>query len=167
MMAQHMVDAGCEVIHYFYRPDSASSVKLRLSGVKDVVQKNGLQFTDSHVHCGNPDDAGFVKRIQIIPGKTGIICANDSTAAVLMSTLDAIGVKISFELLICGYDNMKYSQHLKHSLTTFRQPCEEIANVSIELMMRRVKNKNLVPVAVNLTGEIVPRESSVFMKPAR
>lgn len=167
VMAQHMVDAGCEVIHYFCRPDSAGSVKLRLSGVKDVVQKNGLSFNESHVHCGNPDDVKFLKQIQIIPGKTGIICANDSTAAVLMSTLDTIGAKISSDLVICGYDNMKYSRHLKHSLTTFRQPCEEIANVSIELMMRRVQNKNLVPVAVHLTGEIVTRESSVFIKPAR
>lgn len=167
VMAQHLIDAGCELIHYFYRPDSASSVNLRLSGVRDVVQKNKLDFNDLNIHCGNPEDVEFVKRIQIIPGKTGIICANDSTAAVLMSTLDAIGVKISSDLLICGYDNMKYSQHLKHSLTSFRQPCEEIANVSIELMIRRVNNKNLVPVAVNLTGEIVPRESSQFIKDGR
>lgn len=163
VMAQHLIDAGCEMIHYCYRPDSASSVNLRLSGVKDVVQKNKLDFNDSNVHCGNPEDIEFVKQIRIIAGKTGIVCANDSTAAVLMSTLDAIGVKISSDLLVCGYDNMKYSQHLKHSLTTFRQPCEEIANVSVELMMRRVKNKKLVAVAVNLTGEIVPRESSRFI----
>lgn len=167
VMAQHLIDAGCEHIHYFYRPDSASSVKLRLSGIKDVVQKHKLSFTDANVHCGNPEDVEFVKQIQIISGKTGIICANDSTAAVLMSTLDAIDVKISSDILICGYDNMKYSQHLKHSLTSFRQPCEEIANVSIELMMRRVQNKKIVPIAVNLTGEIVPRESSRFIKQPR
>lgn len=163
VMAQHLIDAGCESIHYFYRPDSAASVNLRLSGVKDVVQKNGLPFTKANVHCGNPEDPDFVKRIDIIPGKTGIICANDSTAAVLMSTLDAVGLKISSDLLICGYDNMKYSQHLKHALTSFKQPCEEIANVSVELMMRRVKNPGLVSVAVNLTGEIIPRASSRFV----
>lgn len=166
VMGQHLIDAGCKLIHFFYRPNSANSVNLRLSGVKDIVQKNQLPFNDSNIQCGNPDDIEFVKQIQIIPGKTGIICANDSTAAVLMSTLDAIGIKISSDILVCGYDNMKYSQHLKHSLTTFRQPCEEIANVSIELMMRRINNRNLVPVAVNLTGEIIPRESSIFIKPS-
>lgn len=164
IMAQHLIDAGCELIHYFYRPNSASSVNLRLSGVKDVVQKNKLDFNESNIHCGNPENLEFVKQIRINPGKTGIICANDSTAAVLMSTLDAIGLKISSDLLVCGYDNMKYSQHLKHSLTTFKQPCEEIANVSIELMMRRVCNRDIVAVAVNLTGEVIPRESSRFMQ---
>lgn len=167
VMAQHLIDGGCELIHYFYRPDSASSVELRLSGIKDVVQKKKLDFNEQNVHCGNPEDVEFVKQIRINPGKTGIICANDSTAAVLMSTLDDIGVKISSDLLVCGYDNMKYSQHLKHSLTSFKQPCEEIANVSIELMIRRVNNRNLVPVAVNLAGEIVLRESSRFIKPSK
>lgn len=164
LMAQHLVDAGCELIHYFYRPDSASSVMLRLSGIKYVVQKYNLPFNESNVYCGNPEDVKFVEQIPVIPGKTGIICANDSTAAVLMSTIDAIGLKISSDLLICGYDNMKYSQHLKHALTSFKQPCEEIANVSVELMIRRIKNRNAVPVAVNLTGEIIPRDSSVFIR---
>ncbi|MDR2774816.1 MAG: substrate-binding domain-containing protein [Tannerella sp.] len=52
--------------------------------------------------------------------------------------------------------------HLKHSLTSFRQPCEEIADTSIELMMRRLKDNNRPPVTVMLMGEIVTRESSRF-----
>lgn len=163
IMAQHLIDAGCSHVHFFYRPDSANSVNMRLAGVKEVVQQNKLPFDESHVHCGNPEDIGFVKRMQIIPGKTGIICANDSTAAVLMSTLSETGWQISADLLICAYDNMKYSMHLKHSLTSFKQPCEEIANVSVELMFRRINNRDAFPVTVNLAGEIVIRDSSKFI----
>lgn len=162
VMGQHLIDAGCKTIHFFYRPDSASSVDLRLSGVKNIVQENNLSFSKENIYCGNPDDVEFVKQIKIVSGETGIICANDSTAAVLMLTLDVVGVKISEDILICGFDDMKYSRHLKHALTSFRQPCEEIANVSIELMMRRINNEEAVPVTVNLTGEIIPRESSVY-----
>lgn len=164
IMAQHLIDQGCESIHFFHRPDSASSVNMRLSGIKHVVQENKLQFDENNVHCGNPEDVDLIKQIQIVPGKTGIICANDSTAAVLMSTITDIGIQISSDLLICAYDNMKYSMHLKHSLTSFQQPCEEIANVSIELMFRRVKNREAVPVTVNLAGEIVIRDSTKFLR---
>lgn len=163
IMAQHLIDQGSTNIHFLYRPDSASSVNMRLVGVKETVQKNRLAFDEKHIHCGNPEDLNFVKQMQITPGKTGIICANDSTAAVLMSTLTDIGIQISSDLLICAYDNMKYSMHLKHSLTSFKQPCEEIANVSIELMFRRVNNKESYPVTVNLAGEIVIRDSSRFI----
>ena len=161
-MAQHLIDQGCTHIHFFYRPDSANSVNMRLSGIKEMVQQNKLPFDTNNVHCGDPENINFVKQMQIISGKTGIICANDSTAAVLMSTLTDIGLQISEDLLICAYDNMKYSMHLKHSLTSFKQPCEEIANVSVELMFRRINRINAFPVTVNLAGEIVIRDSSKF-----
>lgn len=164
IMAQHMIDAGCENIHFFYRPNSAWSVDLRIYGVRNTVLENKLEFDFQHIYCGDPADLEFVKKINVIPGKTGIICANDSTAAVLMSSLDSIGIKISSDLLICGYDDMKYSSHLKRSLTSFRQPCEEIADMSIELMMRRMKDRSAIPLVVNLEGTIVQRESSIFIR---
>lgn len=162
VMTQHLIHSGCEVIHFFYRPNSAYSVNCRLSGIQDTVLKNNLYFTSENVYCGKPEDVEFVKRIKIVSGKTGIICANDSTAAVLMSTLDSIGVRISSDILISGFDNMKYSDHLKFSLTSYEQPCVEIANISVELILRRIKNKNLLPVKVNLNGVMKIRESSIF-----
>jgi len=164
IMSKHLADAGCDHINFLYRPNSASSVNLRLAGVREMCFENGLQFDENNVHCGNPGDLDFVKQIKIVRGKTGIVCANDSTAAVFMSSLDSSGIKISSDVLVCGYDDMKYSQYLKHSLTTFRQPCEEIADISIDLITRRVKNRDLLPVTVCLTGNIVVRDSSKFLK---
>lgn len=164
VMGKHLVDAGCEDIHFFYRPNSATSVNMRISGLKEILWEYNLPFSKENVHCGNPDDLDFVKQIRVVKGKTGIVCANDSTAAVLMSSLDTLGIKISSDLLMCGFDNMKYSQHLKHSLTSYQQPCEEIADISIELMMRRIKNKVQMPITVNLMGEIVERDSSRFIR---
>lgn len=163
IMAQHIIDAGCDKVIFFYRPDSAWSVDMRISGVRNVVLENNLTFDNTNIYCGDPANIEFVKKIEFIKGKTGIVCANDSTAAVLMSTLDSIGVKISSDILICGYDNMKYSTHLKCSLTSYEQPCVEISNVSIDLMMRRLKDKKAIPIMANLTGTIIPRKSTVFV----
>ena len=163
IMGQHMIDAGCDKILFFYRPDSAWSVDLRISGVRNVALENDLVFDRTNIYCGDPENIDFVKKIKFVKGRTGIVCANDSTAAVLMSTLDSLGIKISSDVLVCGYDNMKYSTHLKYSLTSFEQPCVDIANVSIDLMNRRLRDKKAITVMVNLTGTIIPRESSVFV----
>ncbi|GHT71136.1 GntR family transcriptional regulator [Bacteroidia bacterium] len=163
MMAKLLIDAGCEVIHFFYRPDSAYSVNLRLAGIREMALNSHIRFDEQNVYCADPTNLDLVRRIRIVPGKTGIICANDSTAAVLMSSLDTIGLEVSSDLLMCGFDNMKYSGHLKHSLTSFRQPCEEITDISIDLMFRRVKNKTSPTVTTNLYGEIIKRESSTFV----
>lgn len=164
VMGKHLADAGCEYIHFLYRADSASSVNLRLAGVREMASENGLQFNEENIYCGNPDNLDFVRQIKIVKRKTGIVCANDSTAAVLMSSLNSLGIKISSDVLMCGYDDMKYSQHLKQSLTTYRQPYEEIANISIELITRRIKNEPQLPITVLLMGKIVERDSSKFIR---
>lgn len=162
-MGEYLIKMGCEKIHFFYRPDSANSVKIRLYGVAAALRNEDMKFFKENDICGNPEDLDFVRTIPFMPGKTGIVCANDSTAAVLMSSLDAIGVKIMSDVLICGYDDMKYAKHLKYTLTSYRQPCEEIADAAIDLMLRRLANKDAAPLVVNMIGEIIPRESTRFI----
>ncbi len=161
-MGQHLIDAGCEIIYFFYRPNSAYSVKLRIAGLRSAIQEKNLHFSNENIFCGNPDDFDFVKQMKIQSQKTGILCANDSTAAVLMSSLEEIGVKITSDVLICGFDNMKYGEHLKYSLTSYIQPCKEIADISLELMFRRVLNRRANPIMALMPGTIISRESSHF-----
>lgn len=161
-MAQHLIKSGCETIYFFYRPDSANSVDIRLSGVREAVLKNNLKFTQEHVYCGDPADINFIKKMKMVKGKTGIICANDSTAAVLLTSLESIQVKITSDCLMSGYDNMKYSEYLKYPLTSYLQPCEEMASISIELAIRRIKNHHHIPMSVCVNGKIIERESTVF-----
>ena len=66
---------------------------------------------------------------------------------------------------------MKYSLYLKTPLTTYSQPCKAIARLSVELMLRRVRegarrsaDGASLPVKVLLNGEIVARESTRFLK---
>lgn len=163
-MAQLLIKKGCEIIHFFYRPNSANSVDIRLSGIRDTVLKQHLKFTEENIFCGDPADIDFIKTMKIVPGKTGIICANDSTATVLLSSLEKINVTTTSDCLICGYDNMKYSQYLKYPLTSYLQPCEEMASISVELAIRRIKNHHHIPMIVNVNGKIIERESTIFKR---
>jgi GntR family transcriptional regulator of arabinose operon len=165
IMALHMIQAGCKNIYFFYKPYSAYSIEIRRRAIKDTLLEANIDFFDSNIFCGNPDDMNIVRNIPIIHGQTGIICANDATAAILMSSLDSLGYKCGWDYLLCGYDDMKYSQHLKCALTSFRQPCEEIANVSIDLMMRRIQSNDRPPVNVLLQGKLVARDSTKFTHP--
>lgn len=161
-MGEHLIKMGCENIHFFYRPDSAYSVKLRLYGVAAALRNYNLNLDKQNDICGNPEDLDFVRNIPYVRGKTGIVCANDSTAAVLISSLDTVGVGITSDVLVCGYDDMKYAKHLKYTLTSYRQPCEEITDTAIDLMVRRINDTSSAPLQANITGEIIIRESSRF-----
>lgn len=163
IMAQHLISAGCKTIYFFYRPDSAYSVNLRIEGVRAALENNNLNFNVNNIVCGEPEDLNLIKRMNIIPFETGIICGNDSTAASLISSLESIGLKITSDALVAGFDNMKYSVHLKYPLTTYQQPCEEITESCVDLIFNRISNRINKPVTVNLYGDVIQRTSTVFV----
>lgn len=162
LMAEHMINAGCSKLIFVHRPNSAESVKMRIYGTTCAAREHGIQFETTDICCGNPEDEAFIDRLPIIKGKTGIICANDSTAAVLMTTLGSKGIMITTDALLCAFDDMKYAGHLKYPLTSYRQPCIAIADAALELMYRRIENPDSSVHSINLLGEIIARESSAF-----
>ncbi|HEY5499405.1 MAG TPA: substrate-binding domain-containing protein [Bacteroidales bacterium] len=164
LIAQHMIDAGCKTLYFFHRPNSANSVNMRIEGARAAIENANLTFNANNIICGEPDNQKLLRNISITPYETGIICGNDSTAAVLISSIEAEGLKISSDLLIAGFDNMKYSSHLKYPLTTIQQPCEAITEASVNLLFNKLSNSNCSPMTVNLYGEIIKRASTVFIK---
>jgi GntR family transcriptional regulator, arabinose operon transcriptional repressor len=164
IMAQHLIASGCKTLYFFHRPDSAFSVNLRINGVRAAMEHSKLQFHSGHIICGAPDDHDLIKKIAVVPFETGIVCGNDSTAAILISSLESVGIKISSDLLVAGFDNMKYGIHLKYPLTSYQQPLEEITKASINLMFNKLLYHTGGPVTAYLYGNIVTRASTVFIK---
>lgn len=160
IMARHMIEAGCKNIYFFSRPFSAYSVKSRLMAVSNTVIEAGLDFYKWHHICDNPEDLNVVRNIPIIKGQTGIICCNDATSVVLMSSLYEIGYICGEDYLMAGFDDMKYSQYLKCPLTSFVQPCDDIGNVSVDLLLRRISDKSRPAITALLNGQLAPREST-------
>jgi DNA-binding LacI/PurR family transcriptional regulator len=77
-----------------------------------------------------------------------------------MSTLKQIDVIVSKDVLVAGFDDMKYGKVLQPSLTTYRQPLPEIVTFAYDMMVNII-NKTLAT-DISLNGVLVPRESTVF-----
>jgi LacI family transcriptional regulator len=162
IMTEHMIKAGCEKILFFHRKDSASTVQVRIAGCQSACFKAGIGFSLENIITGEPSDANLVSSIKILPKKTGILCANDSTAAVLMSGLGNSGTPVGTDTLIAGFDDMKYAKHLQVPLTTYRQPLSDIVRNSYIMMLSRISNPRQTTASIYLSGKLVPRESTRF-----
>ena len=123
------------------------------------MRQAGLQLMPEDIICAETSEDGVIRKGRFEKG-SAIICANDSTAAMLIPLLEDAGYCIGEDLYICGYDDMKYAEHLKNPLTSYRQPCRLIADVAVELMLRRLQNRNAPAVTVTLQGDLIPRKSS-------
>ena len=110
------------------------------------------------------DFAGLASEIQRMP-IDGMICCNDQTAAAMIVELDHRGVELPRQLRIAGIDDVKYAKLIKPGLTTYRQPCRDIATVAVELMLQRLKQRQLAPRKVLVKGQLVVRESSQGSSP--
>ncbi|MBC7920288.1 MAG: GntR family transcriptional regulator [Ferruginibacter sp.] len=164
VMTQHLLDQQCRQLIFLHRPFSAPSVDMRIAGHQYALTKAGLPPTASQVLIGEPDEEAFVATIPVGSPEVGIICANDATAAALMSTLKKRNVTIGEDLVLVGFDDIRYAKHLLTPLTTYRQPCEAIGAAAVEILLAKIENPNRTPVQVHLLGEIVVRESSFFRK---
>ena len=136
---------------------------MRLFGFKAACDVHGVEFRNDNVLCGESFDLNLVRKIKIYNKRTGILCANDSTAAELMSSLYKLGYKTSKDILIAGFDDMKYAKHLQVPLTSYKQPLLDIVKYSCELMLGRIADPLRTPATVNIEGKIVVRESTKFL----
>jgi DNA-binding LacI/PurR family transcriptional regulator len=162
IMTEHLIKGGCDRIFFFHRKDSASSVNIRIAGCRSACFDAGITFSYENIIAGEPSDTDIVGKMKILPKKTGVLCANDSTAAILMSTLHKLGSPVTTDTLIAGFDDMKYAKHLQVPLTSYRQPLLDIVRNSYEMMLSRISNPNQAAVNIHLTGKLVLRESTKF-----
>lgn len=158
-LAHYLIECGYKRIDFMTRPLSASSVDMRINAYQQTLRQAGIGPRAEWVHVGQPDDLEFVKSVMVGDEERAFMCANDTTAAILIQSLELLGVKIPEEAGIVGVDDIRSASHLKVPLTTYRQPCEELARLAIETMLARAGNPGMPIRTVSVMGELVIRES--------
>lgn len=158
-MACLMMECKCKQIVFFHRPFSASTVFIRQLGIQSAIY-NSPNETSFEVVCDYPENIEVIEKIAKGKTQTGIICANDATAAVLLSSLRELKIAVPGDIKIAGFDDMKYARHLYVPLTTYRQPTADIGTCSIDLLISRIGNPNLSTITQSLEGELIKRDST-------
>lgn len=168
VVAEHLIGNGCQNLAFVSEPDPAMTVHLRGIGVREALIQNGLRARDLvsiHLNSKQPEKTAA----ELLATETsGIVCANDATAATLLRALLDLGADIPGSLQVCGFDDVKYASLLSVPLTSYRQPCEDIGNVAVGTMVSRIKHSDTPAQRITLKGELVIRDSaSGLLKTAR
>jgi len=158
LIANHLIKLGCRRIDFLSRPDSAPTVMLRIAGYHEALLSSGISPDPRWIHSGDPADEEFVQRI-VGDGATAIICANDLTAANLMRTLDALGCPVPLKIRVAGFDDVRYAELLRPSLTTIHQPCVDIGTIAMQVMLERIENQAFPPRDILIQPTLIVRQS--------
>ena len=158
-IGSHLLEQGCLKLAFVNRSHVASTVDLRCMGINEAVRRlrQGMASLNEMNCEGSLDD--FAQEI-MDRSVDAVVACNDALAVELMAAFERRNINIPKQLKIAGFDDVKYAKLLKIPLTTYRQPCADIASAAVEMMISRLKNPAMSPRKVMLLGELKQRTST-------
>ena len=151
LAAEHLVQLGARSIGFVSYRNQASTVKERIRGYRDALSGHGHVFSlAAEPPLVLPPSAA---------GCDAFVCANDRIAGRLMHALLAQGRRIPQDVRIVGIDDVNYAALLPVPLTTVHQPCRDIGETALRVMLERLDRPKTPARDVLLDCELVVRQS--------
>jgi DNA-binding LacI/PurR family transcriptional regulator len=154
---EHLLKLGARRIGFISFEHQASTVSARIGGYRDALAARGRKSAGELVFSGSMGDTlDFTwKRRRF----DAFVCANDRIAGSLMHTLLAQGARIPKDVRIVGIDDVNYAALLPVPLTTVHQPCRDIGEIALSVMLERLDRPRAPARNVYLDCWLVVRES--------
>ena len=156
LATDHLLQLGARRIGFIAYKGQASTVAARISGYKEALASR------------HPAGVPRVLHVPVRPELTlpaaalecdAFVSANDRLAGQLMHTLLARGIPIPKAVRIVGIDDVNYAALLPVPLTTVHQPCRDIGETALRLMLERLDRPKMAARDVLLDCALVVRQS--------
>ncbi|MGX6970004.1 LacI family DNA-binding transcriptional regulator [Vagococcus bubulae] len=83
----------------------------------------------------------FYDLFESYPGIDGIFASNDMDAALILQVAKEKNIRVPEDLLLVGYDGTLMTRSILPDLTTIIQPIDEMAEMAITILMKRMDKK--------------------------
>ncbi|WP_155856112.1 LacI family DNA-binding transcriptional regulator [Cellulomonas sp. URHD0024] len=129
LAAEHLVSRGCRHVAAISGPIDVASAADRLSGFQDAMARHGQAFVPTEF--GNFTFESGVKAMTSLLSRhddlDGVFAANDLMALGAIEALNASGRGVPEDVRVIGFDDSSVGALTRPSLTSVRQPIEEMA----------------------------------------
>lgn len=142
--------------------------KLRYKGYKKALEDYGLEYNESLVRCMKEDiesytmENGYVVTKELLESKeefTAIYASSDRLAIGACKAIFEAGKRVPEDYSVAGFDGLDISFYYHPSITTIRQPVEEMAEETIKILFDLI-NKQITHGHKVFPAELVIREST-------
>jgi len=170
-----MVDYLCKLGHkrigiLAATADDDSIGKLRLEGYRCALRDNGIEFdpnlcfySEEDVECYTMWNGHKLMRRAIESGRemTALFAVSDSIAIGACKAVFDAGKNVPEDYSIAGFDGLDMANYYNPTITTMRQPVEEMAHATIKLLFDLIRdhgqNQQLVFKAKMVEGRSTKR----------
>jgi LacI family transcriptional regulator len=91
---------------------------------------------------------------------TALVCYNDMSAFGAIRALKDHGLTVPDDVSVVGFDDIQGAAYHNPSLTTIRQPLQNMGKVAARILLQRIRGQATFPDSVPILPELVIREST-------
>ncbi|MFI5805025.1 LacI family DNA-binding transcriptional regulator [Streptomyces sp. NPDC051561] len=162
LAAEKLLARGCRRVATVTGPLDLSTAQERLAGFRDAMARHGQPHVMT-AEGGFTEDSGAAAMARLLAEDgdiDGVFAANDLMAQGVCRTLHEAGRRVPDDVAVIGFDDSGPALTCRPSLTTVRQPMEEMAATMARLLQDQIEGGQPQPVSVVFDAELVVRESA-------
>lgn len=159
-----LIDRGCKKLAHISGPISLNTpANKRREAFISVATSRNVEYYITETKLNSFDLKEYEDVITALfkqhPDIDGIFASNDMIAASIIRLANILNKDIPRDLKVIGYDDISIASLLSPSLTTIRQPIDQMGQRAVEIIINQIKGKeyaseNVLPVS------LIEREST-------
>jgi DNA-binding LacI/PurR family transcriptional regulator len=161
---RHLLGLGHTRIGVIAGPQEILCSRARLDGYRAAMDTAGVEVDPALVRSGDFDvEEGVVHARDLLrlPNRpTAIIAGNDLQALGVYQAAREARLHIPEDLSVVGFDDLPVARWVGPPLTTVRQPLAEMAMAAARLVMRMAAGEQPSQSRIELSTELIIREST-------
>ena len=166
LATEHLISLGHTRIGHLRGRSDLESARLRERGYAEALSTAGIAHDAALVAEGGYRAAeaseGAAVLLDLDQPPTAIFAANDISAMELIRVANARGVRVPEDLSVVGFDDIPEAVAMTPSLTTVRQPLEDMGRTAVDLLVRMM-DEDAAPRHIRLDSDLVVRESTAAL----
>lgn len=171
---KYLIDLGHRRIGIIAAPQHIDSASDRLQGYKaaladfEVPIDNDLIRSGIYIEQTGTDCMNDLLALSRPP--TALFCCSDVLAIGAMKALSDRNLRVPEDVSIIGFDDVPEASYTTPSLTTVKQPLNEIGRVATRVLLDAIESTDFKPQQIVLPTQLIEREScttphnSIFYK---
>jgi LacI family transcriptional regulator len=144
--ARHLFSLGHRRIAFLMGPAETSTSRDRHRGGISWLMEHDVSTPDELVHWTQFNHesgySGLLRLMNQPSPPTAVICGNDVIALGALEAARKYGIEVPGTLSIIGFDDMPIAGWEMVRLTTIRQPIDEMARLTAQRMVERLRDKS-------------------------
>lgn len=157
----HLIALGHKRIGFISGRAELESASRRLKGYREALEKAGLPVDEQLIASGDyTTKTGVVCARELLSlnnPPTAIFASNDQAAMGVYQVAQELGLRISEDLSVIGFDNIMESSYMK--LTTVDQFIYEMGYVATQMLIKLINGEELDSQTYKMQTKLIIRES--------